>query len=131
MIRRPPISTRTYPRFPYTTLFRSPAPAAPDDHDGAPDTDTATAAAFPRQADWNAMPEAEFRSMLRRFFRAHYPAHLRHVPWRLHWDEIKDWYCPLSRQGRIAPSWTRQHEIGRAQLRPQYTHAHLVCSTRH
>src|SRR3546814_9370162 len=72
MIRRPPISTRTYPRFPYTTLFRSPAPAAPDDHDGAPDTDTATAAAFPRQADWNAMPEAEFRAMLRRFFRAHY-----------------------------------------------------------
>src|SRR3546814_14944985 len=47
--------------------------------------------------------------MLRRFFRAHYPAHLRHVPWRLHWDEIKDWYCTLSRQGWIAPSWPREH----------------------
>src|SRR3546814_16743345 len=27
MIRRPPRSTRTYTRFPYTTLFRSRAPA--------------------------------------------------------------------------------------------------------
>src|SRR3546814_2561379 len=29
MIRRPPRSTRTDTLFPYTTLFRSPAPAAP------------------------------------------------------------------------------------------------------
>src|SRR3546814_7159700 len=29
MIRRPPISTRTDTLFPYTTLFRSPAPASP------------------------------------------------------------------------------------------------------
>src|SRR3546814_9579247 len=28
MIRRPPRSTRTYTLFPYTTLFRSPAPAS-------------------------------------------------------------------------------------------------------
>src|SRR3546814_13178584 len=31
MIRRPPRSTRTYTLFPYTTLFRSGAVAAPDD----------------------------------------------------------------------------------------------------
>ncbi len=84
----------------------APAPAAPDE-DAA--QGSAAAEDFPRQADWNAMPEAEFRAMLRRFFRAHYPAHLRHVPWRLHWDEIKDWYYTLSRQGWIAPSWPREH----------------------
>ena len=59
--------------------------------------------------DWNAMPEEAFRAMLRRFFQAHYPEHLRHVPWRLHWDEIKDWYFTLSRQGWIAPSWPKEH----------------------
>ncbi|MBO1113263.1 acyl-CoA dehydrogenase [Bordetella petrii] len=85
----------------------APAPAAPDIDDDP--QDTAAAQAFPCRADWNAMPEAEFRAMLRRFFRAHYPAHLRHVPWRLHWDEIKDWYYTLSRQGWIAPSWPREH----------------------
>src|SRR3546814_6478934 len=30
MSRRPPRSTRTYTLFPYTTLFRSPAPSWPD-----------------------------------------------------------------------------------------------------
>jgi alkylation response protein AidB-like acyl-CoA dehydrogenase len=69
----------------------------------------AAAQDFPREADWNAMPEAEFRAMLRRFFRRHYPAHLRHVPWRLHWDEIKAWYFTLSRQGWIAPAWPREY----------------------
>uniref|UniRef100_UPI0039EF909A acyl-CoA dehydrogenase n=1 Tax=Bordetella sputigena TaxID=1416810 RepID=UPI0039EF909A len=64
---------------------------------------------FPRDADWNAMPEADFRAMLRRFFRAHYPDHLRHVPRRLHWEEIKDWYFTLARQGWIAPSWPREY----------------------
>src|SRR3546814_18377546 len=37
MIRRPPISTRTDPRFPYTTLFRSfvETPGLPDEADGS------------------------------------------------------------------------------------------------
>ena len=91
----------------YGALAADPAPPAAEDDEedaaGAPDKD------FPRDADWNGMPEAEFRQLLRRFFRAHYPAHLRHVPWRLHWDEIKAWYYTLSRQGWIAPSWPREH----------------------
>ncbi len=91
----------------YGALAADPAPPAAEDDEedagGAPDRD------FPRDADWNGMPEAEFRQLLRRFFRAHYPAHLRHVPWRLHWDEIKAWYYTLSRQGWIAPSWPREH----------------------
>lgn len=86
----------------------APEPASADDADDAA-PDAATAVAFPRDADWNAMPEPAFRAMLQRFFRAHYPEALRHAHWRLHWDEIKPWYFTLSRQGWIAPSWPREH----------------------
>lgn len=62
---------------------------------------------FPRVADWDAMPEAQFRQLIRAFFQQHYPQHLRHLSRRLHWDEIKDWYFTLSRQGWIAPAWPK------------------------
>jgi alkylation response protein AidB-like acyl-CoA dehydrogenase len=88
----------------YGALAADPAPPAHEEDEAGTPGET-----FPREADWNGMPEAEFRALLRRFFRAHYPAHLRHVPWRLHWDEIKAWYLTLSRQGWIAPSWPREH----------------------
>ncbi len=91
----------------YGVLAADPAPETDDTAGQAADGNDATE--FPRDADWNAMPEAAFRKLLRRFFRAHYPDHLRHVPWRLHWDEIKAWYFTLSRQGWIAPSWPREH----------------------
>ncbi|WP_312540131.1 acyl-CoA dehydrogenase [Achromobacter mucicolens] len=91
----------------YGVLAADPAPETDDAAEDAADGNDATE--FPRDADWNAMPEAAFRKLLRRFFRAHYPNHLRHVPWRLHWDEIKAWYFTLSRQGWIAPSWPREH----------------------
>ncbi|KXJ65707.1 acyl-CoA dehydrogenase [Achromobacter xylosoxidans] len=91
----------------YGVLAADPAPETDDAAEDAADGIDATD--FPREADWNAMPEAAFRKLLRRFFRAHYPDHLRHVPWRLHWDEIKAWYFTLSRQGWIAPSWPREH----------------------
>ncbi|CAB3854464.1 Crotonobetainyl-CoA reductase [Achromobacter mucicolens] len=91
----------------YGVLAADPAPETDDTAGQAADGNDATE--FPRDADWNAMPEAAFRELLRRFFRAHYPDHLRHVPWRLHWDEIKAWYFTLSRQGWIAPSWPREH----------------------
>lgn len=64
---------------------------------------------FPQDADWEAMPESEFRQMLRAFFKAHYPEHLRHRIGRLHWHEIKEWYFTLSRQGWIAPAWPKEH----------------------
>lgn len=91
----------------YGVLAADPAPETDDAAEDAADGNDTTD--FPRDADWNAMPEAAFRKLLRRFFRAHYPDHLRHVPWRLHWDEIKAWYFTLSRQGWIAPSWPREH----------------------
>jgi alkylation response protein AidB-like acyl-CoA dehydrogenase len=59
----------------------------------------------PSQADWDAMPEAEFRRMVRSFFQRNYPPHLRNMSRRLHWPEIRDWYFTLSRQGWIAPAW--------------------------
>lgn len=106
----------------YGALAALPAPGA-DDDDAAPITD------FPREADWNGMPEADFRRLARGFFRAHYPEHLRHVPWRLHWDEIKDWYFTLSRQGWIAPSWPREH--GGMALSPARQIAFIEEAERH
>lgn len=106
----------------YGALAALPAPSA-DDDDAAPITD------FPREADWNGMPEADFRRLVRGFFRAHYPEHLRHVPWRLHWDEIKDWYFTLSRQGWIAPSWPREH--GGMALSPARQIAFIEEAERH
>lgn len=106
----------------YGALAALPAPGA-DDDDAAPITD------FPREADWNGMAEADFRRLVRGFFRAHYPEHLRHVPWRLHWDEIKDWYYTLSRQGWIAPSWPREH--GGMALSPARQIAFIEEAERH
>ena len=62
---------------------------------------------FPRQADWEAMTEDEFRRTVRAFLEKHYPRHLRYPPRRLHWHEIKEWYFALSRQGWIAPAWPK------------------------
>lgn len=106
----------------YGALAALPAPGA-DDDDAAPITD------FPREADWNGMPEADFRRLVRGFFRAHYPEHLRHAPWRLHWNEIKDWYFTLSRQGWIAPSWPREH--GGMALSPARQIAFIEEAERH
>ncbi|MBK1980669.1 acyl-CoA dehydrogenase [Achromobacter xylosoxidans] len=106
----------------YGALAALPAPSV-DDDDATPITD------FPREADWNGMPEADFRRLVRGFFRAHYPEHLRHVPWRLHWDEIKDWYFTLSRQGWIAPSWPREH--GGMALSPARQIAFIEEAERH
>jgi alkylation response protein AidB-like acyl-CoA dehydrogenase len=106
----------------YGALAALPAQDAEDDT-AAPAID------FPREADWNGMPEADFRRLVRGFFRAHYPEHLRHVPWRLHWDEIKDWYFTLSRQGWIAPSWPREH--GGMALSPARQIAFIEEAERH
>jgi alkylation response protein AidB-like acyl-CoA dehydrogenase len=63
---------------------------------------------FPKDADWENMPEAEFRNMLRGFYNQNYPEHMRNVPRRLYWHEIKDWYMTLSRQGWVAPAWPKE-----------------------
>ncbi|MGE4242014.1 acyl-CoA dehydrogenase [Ramlibacter sp.] len=60
---------------------------------------------FPKTADWAAMPDDEFRAMLRSFISRNYPKDLRHMPRRVHWPEIGDWYRCLAKQGWIAPAW--------------------------
>jgi alkylation response protein AidB-like acyl-CoA dehydrogenase len=65
-------------------------------------------AVFPKDANWDDMSEADFRSMLRAFYAKHYPTDLRHVPRRLRWSEIKNWSMTLSHQGWIAPAWPKQ-----------------------
>lgn len=67
-----------------------------------------TATAFPQDADWDAMPEAEFRQMLRSFYAKNYPETIRNVPRRLHWHEIKHWTSTLSAQGWVAPAWPKK-----------------------
>ncbi len=71
-------------------------------------TETATySGTFPHDTDWDNMPEAEFRQMVRAFLEAHYPQSLRYSTRRLHWEEIKAWYFTLSRQGWIASAWPK------------------------
>src|SRR5690606_31797015 len=64
---------------------------------------------YPLDTDWNALPEAEFRAVVRDFIARNYPSEYRHSSQRLHWHEIKDWYFALSKQGWIAPAWPREH----------------------
>ncbi|MES2260335.1 MAG: acyl-CoA dehydrogenase [Pseudomonadota bacterium] len=83
-------------------------PVLPEDDGGAGDAPDASAGIdFPHDANWDAMPDAQFRQMIRAFFKRHYPQQLRHLSRRLHWDEIKEWYFTLSRQGWIAPAWPK------------------------
>lgn len=65
--------------------------------------------AFPRTADWSAMPEADFRRMVRAFLQQRYPADLRYLSHRARWSEIQAWYLTLSAQGWIAPAWPEAH----------------------
>lgn len=64
---------------------------------------------FPRTADWSAMPEAEFRRMVRGFLQQRYPQALRFLSHRARWSEMRDWYLTLSAQGWIAPAWPQAH----------------------
>lgn len=64
---------------------------------------------IPRVADWNAMPDAEFRRTVRTFFMREYPPQLRYWPRRLRLAEAREWYQKLSRQGWLAPSWPQQY----------------------
>ncbi len=80
-------------------------------HARAPETaDEASAefSTFPQDADWDAMPEQQFRQMLRAFYRKHYPDAMRNLPRRLRWAEVRDWTMTLSRQGWLAPAWPKR-----------------------
>jgi alkylation response protein AidB-like acyl-CoA dehydrogenase len=69
----------------------------------------AWAGEFPRIADWSAMPEVEFRRMVRAFLQRRYPQELRYLSHRARWSEMREWYLTLSAQGWIAPAWPQAH----------------------
>jgi alkylation response protein AidB-like acyl-CoA dehydrogenase len=69
----------------------------------------AWAGEFPRTAEWSAVPEAEFRRMVRGFLQQRYPQALRYLSHRARWSEVREWYLTLSAQGWIAPAWPQAH----------------------
>ena len=75
----------------------APAAAPPDAPDFSPDQ------------DWQAMPETQFRALVRALFAAHYPEHRRYMPYRQSWAESRDWYMALSRLGWLAPAWPKEY----------------------
>ena len=59
-----------------------------------------TFAEFPRDADWEQMPEAEFRQMVRALLREALSASIcATCRTGVHWDEIKEWYFTLVAAG--------------------------------
>jgi alkylation response protein AidB-like acyl-CoA dehydrogenase len=63
----------------------------------------------PVDGDWNSLDDALFRSTVRHWIEANYPAELRHVPDQLRWSEIKGWHAHLVAQGWAAPAWPTEY----------------------
>ena len=81
------------------------------------DGDRATVAVKdPADGNWDAMPDDDFRALVRGWFEREYPRDMRHPSRRLHWHEVKDWYMKLASRGWAAPSWPR--EFGGMGLSP-------------
>ncbi|MGE4239023.1 acyl-CoA dehydrogenase family protein [Ramlibacter sp.] len=59
--------------------------------------------------DYNAMPEAEFRTMLRDFIRAECTPNLLFQGRRVRWKEIEPWTRKLAAKGWLAPAWPVEH----------------------
>ncbi|MEA3157395.1 MAG: hypothetical protein QOK44_4984 [Betaproteobacteria bacterium] len=57
--------------------------------------------------EWNALPDEDFRILVRGFIEAHYPEHLRYMPRRVRWEEVREWNLKLAHRGWIAPAWPR------------------------
>lgn len=55
--------------------------------------------------DYNAVPDADFRTEIRAFFESRYPEALRFLPRRVRMAEIRDWWNILCEKGWIAPNW--------------------------
>jgi len=59
--------------------------------------------------DLNALPDEEFRLVVRRWIEANCPPELRNPPRRLHWKDTKPWYLKLAEQGWLCPGWPKEH----------------------
>lgn len=59
--------------------------------------------------DYNAMPDEDFRAMVRAFVEANYPPELRFVIGQQPHAVMKGWYLKLAERGWLAPGWPREH----------------------
>jgi alkylation response protein AidB-like acyl-CoA dehydrogenase len=62
---------------------------------------------LPRDADWNALSDGDFRALVRDFFEREYPDEFRHLPRRVRWQEVRGFNMKLAERGWIAPAWPR------------------------
>jgi alkylation response protein AidB-like acyl-CoA dehydrogenase len=63
-----------------------------------------------QQQDWNALPDAEFRSIFRQWVDENCPQHLRFMrKQRPVFDEVADWYHALARKGWLSPVWPQEY----------------------
>ena len=58
--------------------------------------------------DLNQLSDEDFRTEVRRFVEAEYPAALRNPAHRLHWDEGTSWFEKLQAKGWVAPGWPQE-----------------------
>lgn len=61
------------------------------------------------EIDYNALPNDEFRAMVRSWLEENCPPECRHPGHRLRRHEIRHWTEKLAKQGWIAPAWPRQY----------------------
>ena len=63
---------------------------------------------LPADTDWNALPDEDFRMLVRDFVETHYPDELRYLPRRVRWSEVREFNLKLAQRGGwIAPAWPR------------------------
>jgi alkylation response protein AidB-like acyl-CoA dehydrogenase len=71
------------------------------------------AVALPEVADttdWNELTDAQFRRVVREFFKANYPEQSRHEPLQyVHAHQIQDWNRILYERGWRAPAWPKEY----------------------
>ncbi len=71
----------------------------------AADEELSAAPDHPLSGDWNALDDRAFRSLVRHWIEANYPAELRHFPGQIRWAEIREWHQRLLARGWAAPAW--------------------------
>ena len=59
--------------------------------------------------DYSLMDDDTFRSEVRGWIEANYPAEIRNPPKRLHFSENKPWYYKLAEKGWLCPAWPREY----------------------
>ena len=62
-----------------------------------------------RAHDISELDDQAFRLEIRRWVEANYPPELRFLPYRVSFEEGREWYMALSRKGWLCPLWPKEH----------------------